>query len=66
LGHADSALDEMQKDDVYKDHRPAIVTMRKEVQDLLDVITKKDPTLMQKTGANLDKWMKELKAWARK
>jgi hypothetical protein len=63
LGHADDALDEMQKDDVYKKHHSAITAMRQEVKDLRAVITKKDPTMLQKTGAKLGQWMKELKAW---
>jgi len=65
LGHADEALDEMQKDDAYKGHQAGLIEMRKEVKDMKDVITKKDPTVLQKSGTTLDKWMKELKAWAR-
>lgn len=66
LGHADDALDEMQKDDAYKAHQAGIVEMRKEVKNMRDVITKKDPTILQQSGTNLDKWMTDLKAWARK
>ncbi len=66
LGHADDALDEMQKDDAYKAHQAGIVKMRKEVKDMRAVITKKDPTVMQQSSASLDKWMTDLKAWARK
>jgi len=66
LGHADEALDEMQKDDAYKSHQAGISAMRKEVKDMREVITKKDPTVLQRSSASLDKWMKELKAWTRK
>ena len=66
LGHADDALDEMQRDEAYKEHQSNIVEMRKEVKDLRDIIAKKDPTLLQKSNARLDQWMKDLKIWARK
>jgi len=66
LGHADDALDEMQKDDAYKSHQAAITEMRKEVKDMRAIITKKDPTVLQKSGKTLDKWMTDLKAWTRK
>jgi len=66
LGHADDALDEMQKDDAFKPHLAEIAEMRKEVKDMRAVITKKDPTLLQKSGKTLDKWMTELKAWTNK
>ena len=66
LGHADEALDAMQKDDVFAAHRPAIQAMRKEVSDMRVVIAKKDPTLMQKAGTQLDKWMTEVRTWSTK
>ena len=66
LGHADEALDEMQKDDIYKNHRVAINAMRQEVKDMRETIAKKDPTMLQKAGKTLDKWMKEVKTWAAK
>lgn len=66
LGHADDALDAMQKDDVYKNRRTEIIAMRKEVNDMRDVITKKDPTMLQKAGTNVNKWMTDLKSWAKK
>ena len=66
LGHADDALDEMQKDDAYKSYQPGISAMRKEVKDMRDLIIKKDPSLLQKSSAQLDQWMKDLKIWARK
>lgn len=66
LGHADDALDEMQKDNAYKAHQAGLTEMRKEVKNMRDVITQKDPTLLQKSNARLDQWMKDLKTWARK
>jgi hypothetical protein len=66
LKHADSALDEMQKDDVYKEHRKEIASMRKEVSELQDYITKKNPTMIHKAGMKLEKWGKELKNWSSK
>lgn len=66
LAHADEALDAMRQDDTFKAQRPAIITMRQEITELRDIITRKDPTLLQKTGAQLDKWMKEVKSWASK
>lgn len=66
LGHADDALDEMQKSDDYKSRRASIVEMRKEVKALRDIITKKDPTLLQQSSTTLEKWRADLKAWANK
>ena len=48
----------MQKDDAYKAHQDGIVEMRKEVKNMRDVITRKDPTILQKSSKTLDKWMK--------
>ena len=64
LKHADDALDEMQKDDTYAIHRDEIASMRKDVRHLQHVIAKKDPTMMHKAGAKLDKWWSELKDWS--
>jgi len=64
LKHADYALDEMQKDDTYATHRTDIIAMRKDMKHLQIVITKKDPTMMQKADAKLDKWWLELKSWS--
>ncbi len=64
LKHADEALDEMQKDDSYKVHRPEIIAMRKDVSSLQNYITKKDPTMIQKADIKLNKWWKELESWS--
>lgn len=66
LGHADDALDEIQKDDNYKSRQSDIGQMRKEVREMRDLIAKNDPTVLQKSSARLDQWMKDLKIWARK
>ena len=66
LGHADDALDEMQKDDAYKAHQDGLVEMRKQIKEMRAVITKRDPTVLQQSGTTLDKWMTDLKAWTRK
>mgnify|MGYP003393236046 CR=1 FL=1 len=65
LAHADDALDAMQKDAQYKPHHTHIAAMHKEVKDMRDVITKKDPTMLQKTGVTLSRWITELKSWAK-
>lgn len=66
LKHADDALDEMQKSDAYKDRRVNLTAMRKDVSDLQATIAKKDPTMIQKADAKMDKWWKELKTWSKK
>lgn len=66
LGHADDALDEMQRDDAYKAHQAGLVEMRKQIKDMRAVITKRDPTVLQQSGTTLDRWMTDLKAWTRK
>lgn len=66
LKHADEALDEMQKNDVYKEHHSEINNMREDVKNLQNYITKKDPTMIQKASAKLEKWGKDLKSWSSK
>jgi hypothetical protein len=65
LKHADVALDEMQKDDTYKEHRAEIISMRKDVSDLQGYIDKKSPTMIQKADAKLAKWWTDMKAWTK-
>lgn len=64
LKHADDALDEMQRSNLYKTHRANIVSMRKDVSDLQNYIAKKDPTMIQKADAKMDKWWNEMKTWS--
>lgn len=66
LAHADEALNAMQKDDIYKTHRPEIIAMRQEVNDMRATVAKKDPSIMQKAGVTLDKWMNQVKSWGGK
>ncbi len=65
LGHADDALDEMQKDNNNKARLTEIATMRKDVSNLQEYIAKKDPTMIQKANARMDKWWKELNNWGK-
>lgn len=65
LKHADDALDEMQKDNNNKARLTELAAMRKDVVDLQATITKKDPTLIQKSQAKMDKWWKDLKNWTK-
>lgn len=64
LSHADSALDEMQRNDIYANRKVDIIAMRKDVADLQSYITKKDPSMMEKADAKLEKWWKDLKNWS--
>ncbi|MEQ1889658.1 MAG: YfdX family protein [Alphaproteobacteria bacterium] len=65
LKHADHALDEMQNGAAYKARLPEIAVMRKDVNYLQDVVTKKDPTLIEQANTKMDKWWKELKTWSK-
>ncbi len=65
LKHADNALDEMEQSDSYKARRPEIAVMRKDVGYLQDVVTQKDPTLIEKANTKMDKWWKDLKTWSK-
>jgi hypothetical protein len=65
LKHADEALDEMQNNDEYKIHRANIIILRQDVKDLQGYIEKRDPTMIQKADAKMDKWWKEMKSWAK-
>lgn len=65
LKHADDALNEMQKDNNNKARLADITAMRKDVADLQTTITKKDPTMIQKANAKMDKWWKDLKNWSK-
>ena len=64
LKHADEALDEMQKNDMYKTHHKEITALREDVAALQGYITKKDPTMIEQADKKLDKWWKELKSWS--
>ncbi len=65
LKHADKALDEMEQGEAYKARRPEIALMRKDVNYLQDVVTKKDPTLIEQADRKMDKWWKDLKTWSK-
>lgn len=65
LKHADEALDEMQKDNNNKARISEIDVMRKDVSTLQEYITKKDPNMIQKANAKMDKWWKELNHWGK-
>jgi hypothetical protein len=65
LKHADNALDEMQKDDNNKARLADIAAMRKDVNNLQEYIAKKDPNMIQKANAKMDKWWKDLNNWGK-
>jgi hypothetical protein len=64
LTHADNALDELQRNDLYKEHRNDIIAMRKDVSNLQGYITENDPTMIEKTDKKLDKWWNDLENWS--
>lgn len=64
LKHADTALDDMQKDNNNKSRLADIAAMRKDVKSLQEYITKKDPNMIQKANAKMDKWWKDLNNWS--
>ncbi len=66
LKHADEALDEMQKDEKYKGRSADLAMMRKDVAQIQVNITAKDPTMIEKTNAKMEKWWSELKTWSKK
>lgn len=63
LKHADEALDEMSKDNNNKARITEITAMRKDVSELQEYIAKKDPNMIQKANAKMDKWWKDLNNW---
>jgi hypothetical protein len=65
LKHADEALDEMQKDDNNKARLVEIAAMRNDVSNLQKYIAIKDPNMIQKANAKMEKWWKELKNWSK-
>lgn len=65
LKHADDALDEMQKDNNNKARLADIATMRNDVRNLQEYIAKKDPNMIQKANAKMDKWWKDLNNWSK-
>lgn len=65
LKHADKALDDMQNSDDYESHRTNIITLRQDVKDLQNYIEKRDPTMIQKADAKMDKWWQEMKNWSK-
>lgn len=65
LGHADEALNEMQNNDIYASQRTAIIAMRKDMIDLQDKITRKDPTVLEKADRQIQKWWDDMKTWSK-
>jgi hypothetical protein len=65
LKHADDALDEMQKDNNNKARLADITAMRKDVSTLQEYIAKKDPNMIEKANAKMDKWWKDLRSWGK-
>lgn len=65
LKHADDALNEMQKDNNNKARLADIAAMRKDVSNLQEYIAKKDPNMIQKANAKMDKWWKDLNNWGK-
>ncbi len=65
LKHADSALDEMTKNETDKTRLTEIAVMRKDVTNLQDYITKKDPNMIEQANAKMEKWWKELNNWGK-
>jgi hypothetical protein len=65
LKHADDALNEMQKDNNNKARLADLTAMRQDVRNLQEYIAKKDPTMIQKANAKMDKWWKELNNWGK-
>lgn len=65
LKHADEALDEMQRDDNNKARLTEIAAMRKDVSNLQDYIAKKDPNMIGKANAKMDKWWQDLNNWSK-
>lgn len=65
LKHADDALDEMQANETDQARIATIAVMRKDVGNLQRYIAKKDPNLIQKANARMDKWWNDLNNWGK-
>jgi hypothetical protein len=65
LKHAYDALDEMQKDNNNKARLADITAMREDVSNLQEYIALKDPNMIQKANAKMDKWWKDLNNWGK-
>lgn len=65
LKHADEALDEMQNDSNNNARLVEITSMRKDVKNLQEYVAKKDPNMIQKANAKMEKWWKDLKNWSK-
>ncbi|MBX7146324.1 MAG: YfdX family protein [Alphaproteobacteria bacterium] len=64
LSHADDALDELEDSNQYQARKATVTTMRKNVQSMENLVSKKDPTMLEKADAELNQWWEELKSWA--
>ncbi len=64
LNHADDALDEMQNNDSFKSRRNGIIAMRREVNEIQDLISAKDPSVIEKIDNRMESWWNNIEAWA--
>lgn len=61
LKHADTALNEAEKDKNYAARKPRIIEMRNEITELSSLIKAKDPSALDKAKAKIKSWWAELK-----
>lgn len=64
LNHADDALDEMQNSEGYKSRRKDIIAMRQEVNDIQQIIGRRDPSILEKLDNKMETWWNNLNNWA--
>jgi hypothetical protein len=55
----------MQNNDIYASQRTVIIAMRKDMIDLQDKITRKDPTVLEKADRQIQKWWDDMKTWSK-
>lgn len=64
LNHADDALDEMQNGETYKGRRNDIIAMRQEINEIQQIISRRDPSLLEKLDSKMETWWNNLNDWA--
>jgi hypothetical protein len=63
LERAKSFLDEMKDDDIYKEHRPDILSLHKSIETLQEAFTELDANQIESAKGNLKRWQRQLAGW---
>lgn len=65
LKHAESAINDLDRDDAYNQYDQRIAAMKKDVTQLSATLDKRDPKALDRAEAKVSEWWTELKEWSK-